>query len=597
MFHVDKGSINNYLLHSPLDFGKDTYLKLNDVVYLSKINNNIKKGNIGINQYVRIKYSLALGDTVKVIEYSPPNKQIDTLDIIISSNTNKMVSLHEDEIKDMILEKFKGHYFYPGQWLNVQNLGEHKLLLIYVNNQGYINNNTTIKFRSNDVNLTIVGSKVLSRDLFKENYRFEDIGIGGLDANLIRIFREALCTRAIKKEIIEKMGIKHTKGILLYGPPGTGKTLIARKIGSMISPIKPKVVNGPSILDKYVGGSEKNIRDLFSEAISDPNNIHVIIFDEIDAICRSRGSSTISNNTSESVVAQLLSMIDGVNAIDNIFIIAMTNRKDLLDPALLRSGRIEIHIEILPPDFKGRQEIFRIHTNKMSFNNMLGQDVDYGVLANMTENFSGAEIQNVVNKASSLALYDNIDSDDIKVEMNYFREAINMINPIFGKKMLTSIDKFTKHDHINLMNECFNYIASKKNAKSILVYGGSGHGKTTFLVKLGNDINLNNLGMVQFIKMINSFDVINKDESEKAKILTELYNNGQIFDSLLLIDDMEIMINFSDLGGINFSNKLYQIIITMIKKIEKNVTIVFSVGNEILYNYMSKYFDYSIKLN
>ncbi len=131
--------------------------------------------------------------------------------------------------------------------------------------------------------------------------------------------------------------------MLLYGPPGTGKTLIARSIGKMLTEREPKVVNGPEILNKFVGQSEENIRELFADAKADQEKngddagLHIIIFDEIDAICKQRGSTNTGSGVHDTVVNQLLSMIDGVDSLNDVLVIGMTNRKDLLDSALLRS--------------------------------------------------------------------------------------------------------------------------------------------------------------------------------------------------------------------------------------------------------------------
>lgn len=162
--------------------------------------------------------------------------------------------------------------------------------------------------------------------------------------------------------MIDKYGIKHVRGMLLYGPPGTGKTLIARQIAKALDCTEPKIVHGPEIFDKYVGGSEKKIRDLFADAerdmknLGDESNLHIIIFDEIDAICRQRGSGGNSGTgVNETVVNQLLSKMDGVDSLNNILVIGMTNRKDMIDEAMLRPGRLEIHLEIGLADEFGRR--------------------------------------------------------------------------------------------------------------------------------------------------------------------------------------------------------------------------------------------------
>jgi vesicle-fusing ATPase len=170
--------------------------------------------------------------------------------------------------------------------------------------------------------------------------------------------------------------------MLLYGPPGCGKTLIARQIGKALNAREPKVINGPEILNKYVGQSEENIRLLFKEAeeeqeaAGDASELHIIIFDEIDAICKSRGSSRDGTGVHDSVVNQLLSKIEGVKPLNNILLIGMTNRRYMLEDALLRPGRLEVHVEIGLPDEAGRVQILNIHTNKMRKHGFLGEDVD-----------------------------------------------------------------------------------------------------------------------------------------------------------------------------------------------------------------------------
>lgn len=145
-----------------------------------------------------------------------------------------------------------------------------------------------------------------------------------------------------------------------------GKTLIARQIGKMLNGKEPKVVNGPEILNKYVGASEENVRKLFEEAEADQaahgeaSELHVIIFDEIDAICKSRGSVNSGAGVHDTVVNQLLTKIDGVDSLNNILLIGMTNRKDMLDEALLRPGRLEVQVEIGLPDDKGRLQILQV---------------------------------------------------------------------------------------------------------------------------------------------------------------------------------------------------------------------------------------------
>ncbi len=151
--------------------------------------------------------------------------------------------------------------------------------------------------------------------IIQPNFKFEDMGIGGLDAEFSTIFRRAFASRIFPPGLVEKLGIQHVKGLLLFGPPGTGKTLIARQIGKMLNAREPKIVNGPEILNKYVGQSEENVRKLFADAEKeykekgDESGLHIIIFDELDAICKQRGSKNDGTGVGDSVVNQLLSKV------------------------------------------------------------------------------------------------------------------------------------------------------------------------------------------------------------------------------------------------------------------------------------------------
>lgn len=253
-------------------------------------------------------------------------------------------------------------------------------------------------------------SRRSANSIVQPGFKFEDMGIGGLDAEFSAIFRRAFASRIFPPNLIERLGISHVRGILLYGPPGTGKTLIARQIGNMLNTREPRVINGPEVLSKYVGQSEENIRKLFADAEKeyrekgDESGLHVIIFDELDAVCKQRGSGgTGGTGAGDSVVNQLLSKLDGVDQLNNILLIGMTNRMDMIDEALLRPGRLEVHMEISLPDETGRTQILKIHTTKMSANDIIDNDVDVKELAKLTKNFSGAEINGLVKAASSFA--------------------------------------------------------------------------------------------------------------------------------------------------------------------------------------------------
>jgi len=184
------------------------------------------------------------------------------------------------------------------------------------------------------------------------------------------------------RESFERLGIQPPKGILLYGPPGCGKTLLAKAVATE-SGANFIAVKGPELLSKWFGESEKRVRDLFKKAKQVAPCI--IFFDEIDALAPRRGIGM--HEASERIVAQLLTEISGIEEVKNVVLIAATNRPDLVDPALLRPGRLDKLVFIPPPDEKARLEILKVHTRKVP----LAKDVNLEELAKRTEGYSGAD--------------------------------------------------------------------------------------------------------------------------------------------------------------------------------------------------------------
>ncbi|HIH00977.1 TPA: CDC48 family AAA ATPase [Thermoplasmata archaeon] len=221
------------------------------------------------------------------------------------------------------------------------------------------------------------------------------------------------------------------KGILLYGPPGTGKTLLAKAVASE-SQANFISVKGPEFLSKWVGESEKAVRETFRKARQAAPC--VIFLDEIDAIAPVRGTSSDSGVT-ERVISQILTEMDGLEALHNVVVIAATNRPDMIDPALLRPGRFDRLVYISPPDLEARKEILRIHTKDKP----LGEGVDLDKLASKMQNFTGAEIAAVANEAVMLAIRDFVLSgedfeeekvDEVRVDMKYFEKAMENVQPM-----------------------------------------------------------------------------------------------------------------------------------------------------------------------
>jgi vesicle-fusing ATPase len=231
----------------------------------------------------------------------------------------------------------------------------------------------------------------------------------------------ALASRLYPAALTRELGLAPVRGMLLYGPPGCGKTLLAREITRALGARDPKIVNGPEMMSKYVGDSEQYIRALFADAEleqseqGDASALHVIVFDEMDAFTRERGS--LAGDTSgirDSVVNQLLAKMDGVDALNNVLVIGLTNRPELMDPALLRPGRLEVQVQVPRPDHTGRQQILNIHTQRLRQRRCLDERaaaaLASGALARVTHSFSGAELAGLVRSAASFALERYVDS-------------------------------------------------------------------------------------------------------------------------------------------------------------------------------------------
>ena len=234
-------------------------------------------------------------------------------------------------------------------------------------------------------------------------------------------------------ELFEKSGAKAPKGILLYGPPGCGKTLLAKAVANE-SESNFISVKGPEILSKWVGESERAIREIFRKARQAAPCI--VFFDEIDAIAPMRGSGIGDSRVTERIISQLLTEIDGLEELRNVVVIAATNRPDLLDPALLRPGRFDRLIYVSPPDLRTRKEIFEVHTRGKP----LADDVNLDKLAELTEGYTGADIEALCNTAAMIAIQELISkypnpeeakkrASELKITMKHFKEAMKKVGP------------------------------------------------------------------------------------------------------------------------------------------------------------------------
>ena len=288
------------------------------------------------------------------------------------------------------------------------------------------------------------------REVFVEipNVRWSDIG--GLQ-ELKQELRETIEWPLKYRTVYDYANANPPKGIFIYGPPGTGKTLIAKAVANE-SESNFISIKGPELLSKWVGESEKGIREIFRKARQAAPCI--VFFDEIDAIAPTRGVDSADSRVTERVISQLLTELDGLEVLKNVTVIAASNRPDIVDPALLRSGRFDRHIYVPPPDRDSRINIIKIHIKNIPLGN-----INVERIADMTENFTGADLASFISTAVMIAIrqyifkyQDPIDAEkhvgELKVNMQHVEDAIKKIHPLSNREIewyKRIEEKFGKH--------------------------------------------------------------------------------------------------------------------------------------------------------
>ncbi|EXJ53430.1 vesicle-fusing ATPase [Cladophialophora psammophila CBS 110553] len=596
--------------------GTDVFLLINGVYVVSaRPLDAFPRGSIGLSEPQRSWMGVALTDLLQAEVYDPfsqgSHAYIGSMDIEIGfASTRKTTDTpyDQDDLAREITKLFNSQMFAPGQRFLMDlrsiplNLTVKTVQLADLSEKsapttsdpharGILTPQTQINFFKDGktpINLKASSRRPAANSIIAPDFKFEDMGIGGLDAEFVTIFRRAFASRVFPPGLVEKLGIQHVKGILLYGPPGTGKTLIARQIGKMLNAREPKVINGPEVLNKYVGQSEENIRKLFADAEKeykekgDESGLHIIIFDELDAVCKQRGSGAAGGTgVGDSVVNQLLSKLDGVDQLNNILLIGMTNRKDMIDDALLRPGRLELHMEIALPDEHGRAQILKIHTQKMRDNQVLDPDVDLLELAHKTKNFSGAEIGGLVKSATSFAFSRHIkvgtmagitdDVADMKVKRADFENALEEVKPAFGVSeeelsycLRGGVIHFSQYIK-DVLDEGKLFVEQVRNPKStplfsVCLHGPPGCGKTALAAKIAIDSGY------PFIKLISNKDTLEMSESQKISYLSRVFMDAYKSPmSCVVLDDIEEYTEWTPIGP-RFSNPILKTLVALLRK-------------------------------
>ncbi|PSP78054.1 AAA family ATPase [Halobacteriales archaeon QS_1_68_20] len=364
------------------------------------------------------------------------------------------------------------------------------------------------------------------------NVTYEDIG--GLDEELERV-REMIELPMRHPELFKQLGIEPPKGVLLHGPPGTGKTLMAKAVANEVDAYFT-TISGPEIMSKYYGESEEQLREVFEEA--EENAPAIVFIDEIDSIAPKR--EEVSGDVERRVVAQLLSLMDGLEERGQVTVVAATNRVDAIDPALRRGGRFDREIEIGVPDKSGRREILQVHTRGMP----LAEDVDLEEYAENTHGFVGADLESLTKEAAMGALRrirpqldleaEQIDADvldSLQVTETDFREALKGIEPSALREVFVEVPDITwdqvggLEDTKERLRETIQWPLEypqvfeqmdMQAAKGVLLFGPPGTGKTLLAKAVANEAQSN------FIS-IKGPELLNKYVGESEKGVREVF--------------------------------------------------------------------------
>ncbi|PSP81692.1 AAA family ATPase [Halobacteriales archaeon QS_4_69_225] len=367
------------------------------------------------------------------------------------------------------------------------------------------------------------------------NATYEDIG--GLDEELEQV-REMIELPLSEPELFRRLGIEPPSGVLLYGPPGTGKTLIAEAVANEVE-AHFEVIDGPEIVSKYKGESEEQLRETFERAVE--RAPAVVFIDEIDSIAGARDEDADMENR---VVAQLLTLMDGLEAGERVIVIGATNRVDVVDPALRRGGRFDREIEIGVPDEAGRREILDVHARGMP----LADDVDLDDLAARTYGFVGADLHSLSTEAAMRALRDREDREELSVRRADFEAALAAVDPSAMREHVAETPAVSFDDVGGLaepkqvLREAVEWPLSygplfeetdTEPPAGVLLYGPPGTGKTLLARALAGESDVN------FVSVAGP-ELLDKYVGESEKAVREVFDRArQAAPAIVFFDEID----------------------------------------------------------
>ncbi len=502
---------------------------------MRNLKQDIQNGTIRLDGTVRSNIGVSIGDKIFVSFGTAQNAKSITLS-----------PMQEVRFSDDPRE-----YFHTKLLHKPLTQGQKTYIDVFGNRLGYVITKVSPKGSVIVVPSTriIVSDSPYAGDLKVTGVSYEDIG--GLK-NETELIREMVELPMKHPEVFQKLGVGAPKGVLLTGPPGTGKTLLAKAVATETDASFFSIA-GPEIVSKYYGESEKHIRQIFEQA--EKNAPSIIFIDEIDSIAPKRGEGT--DQTEKRIVAQLLTLMDGLKSRGQVVVMAATNRPEDIDPALRRPGRFDREIKINPPDEMGRKEILQIHTRGMP----LEKDVNFNEVAIKTIGYTGADIEVLCKEAGLKAikpfftelknLQEKVPTqilDKIKVSKQNFIDAMKQVEPsamrevLFNKPhvswkdvggLVEAKEKLRELVELPLLRPDLFEKAGVKPSKGILLAGPPGTGKTLLAKAVATESNAN------FIS-VKGPELISKWVGESEKHVREIFKKArQVAPSIIFFDEFD----------------------------------------------------------
>ena len=432
---------------------------------------------------------------------------------------------------------------------------------------------------TNKTELKVLEKVTSPKDVKVPSITYDEIG--GLKEEVSAI-REMIEIPMKHPEVFERIGISPPKGVLLHGPPGTGKTLLAKALANELD-AHFTVINGPEIMSKFYGESEKQLREIFEEA--EKNSPAIIFLDEIDSIAPNRDE--VSGEAERRVVAQLLTLMDGLKSRGNVVVIAASNRPNSIDPALRRPGRFDREIAINPPNREGRLEILEVHTRGMP----LEENINLEQIANHTHGFTGADLEVLSKEAAMKALKKYIPDlvkfedtvptnvlETIKITQKHFEEALHHVEPSAMREVLIKKPnvkwseiggledaKQALHESVEMpliSPDDFKTVGIKA-PKGVLLTGPPGTGKTLLAKAVATECEAN------FIS-VKGPELVSKWVGESEKAIREMFKKAkQVAPCVIFFDEFDSIAGVRGSSANSVNDKIVNQLLTELDGVEE----------------------------